>query len=239
DGKTWSEPLDITTQVKFREKITHLSGGPGVGIQLRRGTHKGRILMPFNCGTWSKWNVYIAYSDDLGKSWKRGKLVPSPLHLKGYPNEVQAVELVDGSVMLNARVQAGNNMRRVAISKDGGETWDEPFDDTTLIEPKCQASILRYTDPLDGHKSRILFSNPASMNMRINGTIRMSYDEGKTWPVSKVLEPGNFAYSCLCVLPDKKIGCLYESGEQNPYEKIVFARFTLEWLTDNTDSLNN
>jgi sialidase-1 len=67
--------------------------------------------------------------------------------------------------------------------------------------------------------------------------VRLSYDEGKTWPVSKVLHRGHSAYSALMVLPDMTVGCLYERGERSPYERITFARFSVEWLTDRADSI--
>ena len=69
-------------------------------------------------------------------------------------------------------------------------------------------------------------------------TVRLSYDEGKTWPVSKVLNPGKSVYSELLVTPDGTILCLYENGLKDQYEKMTLARFGLEWLTDGKDSLS-
>ena len=232
DGLTWSEPRDITRQVKRPAVATSFSTGPGVGIQLRRGLHKGRIVMLTNQqGPRHQWNVFAIFSDDGGDNWAYGELAPNPT--KGWGNEVQAVERVDGTVMLNARVQDGNKCRKVATSSDGGESWTPLREDPALIEPTCQGSILRLSDPLDGRRSRILFSNPASEGSRTNGTVRLSYDEGKTWPVSRVICPGPFAYSSLTVLPDGAIGCLFES---DGYKKIRFARFTLDWLTRGGDA---
>ena len=82
----------------------------------------------------------------------------------------------------------------------------------------------------DGAKGRILFSNPASLK-REKMTVRLSYDDGKTWPVAKELHAGPAAYSCLAVLPDGSVACLYERGVKHPYETITLARFSLEWLT--------
>ncbi|MFX0103521.1 MAG: exo-alpha-sialidase [Candidatus Hodarchaeota archaeon] len=236
DGVTWSDPVDISRQVK-RPEIPSLSSGPGIGIQLRRDKHAGRIIMPFNQGPWNDWRVYAAYSDDQGKTWAYGDIAPEPETMEGHANEVQMVELVDGTIMLNARIQGGNKLRKISYSKDAGETWSPLEDDPALIEPVCQASLIRYTDPLDGYKSRLLFSNPATQTKRINGTVYMSYDEGKTWPVSKVICDGNFAYSCLTVLPDYKIGCLFETGVKDAYQVLTFARFTIAWLSDGKDSL--
>jgi sialidase-1 len=96
--------------------------------------------------------------------------------------------------------------------------------------------VVRYTSAARHGKSRILFSNPASTK-RENMTVRLSCDDGKTWPLVGCLYAGPSAYSCLAVLPDMSIGCLYERGAQRAYEKITFARFTLEWLSGGSDKL--
>src|SRR5262249_28359830 len=137
---------------------------------------------------------------------------------------------------INMRSYHGKNRRAVATSGDGGRTWSEVTLDEALIEPVCQASLLRYTLAKDGGKDRLLFANPASTK-REKLTVRLSYDEGKTWPVAKVLHAGPAAYSALAVLPDRAVGCLYEQGGKSPYEKVTFARFTVEWLTDGKDRL--
>ncbi|MEX2683746.1 MAG: exo-alpha-sialidase [Candidatus Sigynarchaeota archaeon] len=226
DGATWSTPHDITRQVKPPAPATSLASGPGIGIQLRRGSHAGRLLMPFNCGPYGKWRVFCAYSDDAGETWHAGQFAPESG--PGHANEVQVVELVDGTILLNARNQRGEKRRKIARSRDGGETWCPLTVDGTLVDPVCQGSIIRYLDPLDGDKSVILFANPASETRRENGTVRASFDEGKTWPISRVIEPGKFAYNCLGILPGKRIACLYETGDKNGYEKIVLASFLLE-----------
>ena len=94
------------------------------------------------------------------------------------------------------------------------------------------ASIFRYTFPSEGGKSRILYSGPDSTK-RDNGTVYLSYDDGKTWPVKKVLFPGSFAYSVLTALPDGTMGCLFETDN---HDRIAFARFTLDWLTDGIET---
>ena len=219
DGETWSDPVDVTRQTKRPKHVTSVASGPGVGIVLRRGKHKGRILMPFNQGPFGDWRVYAAYSDDGGESWAMGE-VPEE-DGKGHANEVQFVELSDGSVMLNARSQGKGNTkhRKIAISEDGGVTWSKLEDDPTLIEPTCQASILRYSWPEDG-KSRIVFCNPATQKSRSNGVLRVSEDEGKTWGWSKEIYAGGFAYSCLSKMSDGKVGVLFE---KDGYKTISFA----------------
>jgi len=225
DGATWSEPREVTRQVKRPTVATSTATGPGIGLQLARGKHAGRILMPFNQGPYGAWQVYAAFSDDGGKTWRYGDTAPEGT--KGFANEVQFVELSDGSVMLNARNQAGDKLRKIALSNDAGETWSITRNDPVLIEPMCQASLLRHPGYNDPSKDVFLFSNPGSQDVRTNGTIRLSRDQGKTWPVSRVLYPGSFAYSCLASLPDGSVGCLFE---RDGYRKISFARFTVDWI---------
>lgn len=242
DGVTWSKPKNITKETKRPTIVTSIAGGPGIAIQKRRVPHKGRLILPINQGPWGIWRNYAAYSDDLGDSWHMGELIPAEGE-KNAGNEVQMVELIDGSILANARSYNiprfwKRKCRKVSISHDSGENWDKYKNAPELIESRCQGSIIRYTDPLDGLKSRLLFSNPASQRGRINGTIRLSYDEGKTWEFSKVLEKGKYAYSCLTILKDNTIGCLYETGIKNAYEKLEFAHFDLEWLSSGKDKLN-
>jgi sialidase-1 len=231
DGATWAKPVEVTGQVKRPTEVTSTATGPGIGIQLTRGKHSGRILMPFNQGPYGKWKVYAAMSDDGGQSWRYGETAPEGA--AGFANEVQFVELNDGSVLLNARNQGGGEkLRKIAISRDGGATWSTTRHDVTLIEPVCQASILRHPGSGDPEKDVLLFSNPATQSGRTNGMIRLSRDEGKTWPVSRVLYPGGFAYSCLGSLPDGAVGCLFE---RDGYKTISFARFTLNWIEGKDD----
>lgn len=216
DGATWSTPGEITRDVK-KPEWTWYATGPGIGIQLKGG----RLLVPCDNKVIGGKTLqsHVIYSDDGGKSWKLGGVVGPEC------NECQAVELADGTVMLNMRSYRGDNRRLVALSKDGGETFSEPKPDETLVEPVCQASILRYP----GAGGGILFSNPASKK-RENVTVRLSLDEGKTWPRSLVLFPGQSAYSCLATLEDGGVACLYESGEKHYSHRLTFARFTLDDL---------
>ena len=127
-------------------------------------------------------------------------------------------------------------MRALAWSRDGGVSWSKVKFDKTLIEPICQGSILRYGPLAKGAgRNRILFSNPTSRKARVGMTVRMSYDEGESWPISRELHTGPAAYSSLTVLPDGSIGCLYEVGERLAYESIRFARFSLGWLSQGKD----
>jgi sialidase-1 len=229
DGQTWAVPKEITSAVK-KPEWTWYATGPVNGIQLTRGKHAGRLIIPCNHsalteGGGSASRSHIIYSDDHGQTWQLGGSEDEKT------NESTVVEQADGSLLHNMRSYFGKNRRTVATSKDGGLTWSPVKLDETLIEPVCQASILRCTWPEGGDKSRILFSNPASTK-RENMTVRISYDEGNTWAASKVLQAGPAAYSCLTMLPDKTIGCLFERGEKTSYERISFARFSVSWLEE-------
>jgi len=230
DGATWTKPVEITKTTKA-PNWTWYATGPGVGIQLK----SGRLVIPCDHGEakTKKYFSHVIYSDDHGQNWKLGG---RPAEDK--TNECQVVELNDGKLLLNMRNYSANRLRATSTSEDGGKTWSKVGYDALLYEPVCQASFLRYTWPTDEKKSRILFSNPASNTSRIMMTVRMSYDESQTWPIAKTLHQGPAAYSCLAVLPEKTVGCLYERGEKHAYEKITFAVFNLEWLTNEKDSFD-
>ena len=131
--------------------------------------------------------------------------------------------------MLNCRSNRGKGCRYVALSRDGGLTWFEEFDDAALPEPVCQGSILRLAQPTaEGTKPWLVFVNP--VRGRTTLTVRVSTDDGKTWSAGRTIQPGPAAYTGMAVLKDGTIGVLYETGKVHPYEKIAFARFNLDWL---------
>jgi sialidase-1 len=233
NGVTWAKPQEITASVKKPDWRWYATG-PANGIQLSRGPHRGRLVIPcnhteLNASKQPVSRSHVIYSDDHGQTW----------HLGGsedeLTNESTLIELADGLLMQNMRSYHKKNRRAVATSNDAGATWSRVKLDEALIEPVCQASIFRYSWPANGTRSLILFSNPASTR-RENLTIRLSYDEGATWATSKVLYPGPSAYSCLVVLPDKSIGCLFEYGNKSPYEKISLARIPLDWMEKPSDA---
>ena len=188
----------------------------------------------------------VLQSDDGGDTWHRSQAIRPTC------NESQVVELADGTLMINMRSQDAhgsvtlrtrprNGYRSIAVSRDGGETWTDPAFDEHLGDPVCQAGFIRYSLASDEDQNRLLFSNPSppispERGQRIRMTVRLSYDEGKTWPVGKLVHDGPSAYSCLARLPDGRIGILYEAGEKGSYESITFARFDVKWLTDGKDS---
>ena len=227
DGESWSQPTDLTPMVK-RPEWAEIAVGPGVGIQ----ASDGRLILPMYHGQPGDQIPYIVWSNDHGKTWHIGGNVGTGM------NEGQIVELADGSLLLNIRSRRGRLRRAVARSADGGQTWPVVTDDFALVEPICQASLVRYTYERNAGRNRLLFSNPAShprdpgQNRRRRMVVRLSYDEGQTWPEAKCIHYGSSAYSCLTVLPDRTIGLLYEKDD---YERIVFTRLTLDWLTDGRD----
>lgn len=232
DGAAWTKPLDITRTTKRPTRATTVASGPGIGIQLARGPHQGRLIFPFNEGPFVQWNNFAVFSDDRGQTWRFGGNVPGAfiadekLGQRSQINEVQMVELSDGAVRLNSRQFAGTKLRKTAVSKDGGVTWSPIEDVPALRDPSCNASIIRYSYDDAKGRGRILFSGPDSLK-RENGTIHLSLDDGANWPVRRVLWPGGFAYSVLTKLPDGRVGCLFEADGQ---ARIVFARFSIAWL---------
>jgi len=227
DGLSWTPPQEITSSIK-KTNWGWYATGPVNGIQLTRGPHKGRLVIPANHSlltshTQSVTRSHVFFSDDHGATWQLGGIEDEKT------NESTIVELADGSLLHNMRSYHKKHRRAVATSQDGGKTWSRAKLDDALIEPVCQASILRGTWPDNGERSRILFSNPASTK-REKLTVRISYDEGATWPVDKLVYTGPAAYSCLAVLPDKSVGCLFECGKTNSYETITLTRIPLDWL---------
>ncbi|MBI5385250.1 MAG: family 20 glycosylhydrolase [Verrucomicrobia bacterium] len=229
DGLTWSKPREITAAVK-PTNWTWYATGPGAGIQMEFGPHKDRLVIPcdhIEAGT-KRYFSHVIYSDDHGQTWKLGGSTP-----QDKVNECEVVELTGGRLLLNMRnYDRAQRTRQQAVSADGGLTWAAQRLVPELIEPICQASIRRYSWPGQDRRSVILFSNPASAK-RERLMLRASFDEGETWPASRLLDPRPSAYSCLAVLPDGTIGLLYEAGAKSAYENLVFARFPLEWLTAN------
>ena len=229
EGRTWSRPRDITPEVK-REDWTWYATGPGNGIQLNGRAPQGPA------------------GDPLRPS-RRGHPRPGaglavPRRLLRRPRPDVARRRRDPGT--HERVRRGGDDGRppppqhaaASAGRPGGGwrpattaalTWSPVEDDPTLVEPVCQASLIRYSWGGPGEKSRLLFSNPAHPKRRENLTVRLSDDEGRTWPVRKTIWKGSAIYSSLARLPDGAIGLLYERED---YRRIVFTRFTLAWLTE-------
>lgn len=213
DGLTWSTPREISKQVK-QANWTWYATGPGVGIQLK----DGRLVIPCNHRIRGSDTSYshAMFSDDGGKSWKSGQAVAEKT------NECQMVELADGRLMMNMRSFHGKNRRVVAVSRDRGVSWENAHLEESLIEPACQASLIR-------NGATLLFSNPAAVT-RTNMSVRVSRDEGKSWSAGKTLHAGPSAYSSLAMLGSGQAACLYECGDKSAYDEIRFHSFPVDWV---------
>lgn len=224
DGLTWSEPEEITGSVK-EPSWSYLGTGPGHGIQLR----SGRLLIPCwsdaspGPATWRDpppvWNQvqssFAFFSDDGGRSWQRGEEMT-----RDASDECEAVELRDGTVYMSMRSRHDIKRRAYAHSEDGGRTWSEVEYDPNLPEPSCQGSVVRLDE------GRVLLSHPANTEERTHLTVRMSYDECRTWPVAKVLHEGLASYSDLAIA-DGQILCFHEADQGG---RMILCRFTPDWL---------
>ncbi len=226
NGATWSKPEEITRDVKPADWRWYATG-PGNGIQLKTGPHRGRLVIPANHSIWRDgkpvYRSHAILSDDHGATWRPGGVEEE------LTNESAIAECSDGSLIQNMRSYHGKNRRAVARSRDGGETWSPVKLDDSLVEPVCQASLIDL-EPAGPTRARpLVFSNPASLK-REAMTVRASFDDGETWPVSVRIYSGPSAYSSLGVLRDGTVVCLYENGVKNPYEKISIARMPDGWL---------
>lgn len=247
DGLTWSHPFEITaTFDAFKNDYAWkvLATGPNHGIQLR----SGRLVVPVWLSTGEGGNAHhpsvtaTIYSDDRGDTWEAGEIAVPNTGDWIDPNETVAIELNDGRVMLNVRSESKAQRRLVTTSPDGATNWITPKFDEALWEPICMAGIIRYDY---GGKNLILFSNPHSLESKSKGmpepgtyrarknlSIKLSRDEGQTWPLNKLLEDGPSAYSDLAVTPLGTILCFYGAGETQHFagSALRLARFNLEWL---------
>jgi sialidase-1 len=231
EGESWTKPREITHEVKDPNWGWYATG-PGVGIQLRHGQHAGRLVIPCDhsdrasdgtrSDVASEYGAHVIFSDDGGATWQRGGTVAPRM------NECQVVELVEppGGLLLDMRSYRGQSCRAQATSVDGGLTWSEPHDVPVLIEPVCQASLIRHSWPDGEQPGLLLFSNPADPRRRVKMTVRVSDDDGQRWSAGRTIHAGPAAYSCLVALTDHTMGCLYERGEEHPYEAIVFQRLS-------------
>lgn len=206
DGKTWSQPINITSQVK-NPSWYFLLQGPGRGISMQDGT----LVFPIQFIDSTRIpNAGIMYSKDRGKTWHLHNLA------RTNTTEAQVAEIEPGTLMLNMRDNRGGS-RAVAITKDLGKTWTEhPSSRKALQEPVCMASLLKVEakDNITG-KPLLLFSNPNTTRGRHHITIKASLDNGLTWsPSQQVLldEGESWGYSCLTLIDKGTIGILYESS---------------------------
>lgn len=218
DGLTWTHRR-ITRQIK-NPAWGGMFASSGEGIQLRNGAHKGRLVQQYAIRNNGANYAVSAYSDDHGATWRTG----TPVGPGG--DENKPVELNDGTIMLNNRSAP---YRTIAYSTDGGATYTPFVRDTELPDPANNASIMRYAPDVPAsnpQSSWLLFSNTEATS-RKNLTVKMSCDNGRTWPIKKVVDPGAAAYSTLTRLPGGRVGLLYERAD---YTHITYDSFDLKWL---------
>lgn len=242
-GETWSQPREITTQVhrpnktdlnpawNFDEDWRSYANTPGHATQITEGKYKGRIFVAANHSAGDPQSAFKDYqahgyfTDDHGDTFHLGQ----PVNYLG-SNESTAAELSNNRLMMNSRNQQGDERARIiSISSDGGATWDTTYVDYNLPDPVNQGSILM----IGKKKGRniLAFSNAADQKHRDNLTLRISYDDGKTWPRSVVVDKsvdgyeGSWtAYSDIVKLDNSHIGILYEKDN---YKDIVFKK--IKW----------
>lgn len=206
DGKTWSQPINITPQVKDPSWYFLLQG-PGRGITMQNGT----LVFPIQFIDSTRIpNAGVMYSEDRGETWHLHNLA------RTNTTEAQVVEIEPGVLMLNMRDNRGGS-RAVATTTDMGRTWTEHESSrSALQEPVCMASIWNVPAKDNAlNKDILLFSNPNSTKYRNMITIKASLDKGKTWlPEHQVLldEGHGWGYSCLTMVDKETIGILYESS---------------------------
>lgn len=259
-GSTFDKPVEITSVFEeYRRDYNWklIATGPGHGLRLA----SGRLLVPVWFSTSKEQRPTMSsviYSDDGGRHWNRGPIVVRDGDGQGIGNPMEPilVELGDGRVLFNVRNASKAERRAVSISPDGVQHWSPFRFDPALPEPFCMASLCRLA-PRPGERSApLVFANPDSLTRsgqpgtaavgghdRKRLTVKLSSDEGKTWPVSRVLEPGWSGYSDLAAGRDHSIYCLYESGCINnmmwDVQAVTFARFNRAWLTESTPSPNS
>ncbi|MCC5939440.1 MAG: exo-alpha-sialidase [Lunatimonas sp.] len=230
DGLTWATPTDVTAATKDPSWGWYATG-PGMGVQLQHGPHRGRLVIPANhsytdsdgkiAGGGFEYGAHSIFSDDHGKTWQMGGLIQPKM------NESQLVELGGGSgtLLINMRSYYGKNRRAQALSDDGGLSWTDAVEAVDLVEPVCQAAIIRYPLKSAPNGEVLLFSNPASTK-REQMEIKVSKDDGRSWKTWVRLYDGPAAYSALAVLPSGEVLCLYEKGVNNPYERIRLVKLS-------------
>ena len=237
DGLSWSEPMNITSQIKD-PKWQLLLAGPGRGLALDDGTlifpaqFKQDIGVKAIDGGQYTCHSTIVYSRDGGNQWHIAN------GAKPNTTESQVVQLADGSLMLNMRddlnrINKGEgNGRAVATTHDMGKSWEiHPSSNEALPEPNCMAGLIAHTVYMGSKPTQILFfSNPNSKTHRSHMTIQSSTDGGNTWPMgNRILlnEKEGFGYSCMTMVDSAIIGIVYEGVRELYFQKISIDDFKL------------
>lgn len=232
NGLTWTKKVDITSQLYGSEctvperqtwEAMFLTGGHTLQLRSGRIIAGGVVRVP---GA-TEVKAIPAYSDDFGDTWD---VAIQPAAFPG--DESKYVELNDGSVLASIRHSPN---REFSLSNTKALTWNDPFEQPDIKDPGCNADMVRYTSTKDGYdKNRILHTMVYNPQTRINTTVLLSYDEGKTWPVKKVIYPGKSDVSGITVRNDGMIVLFYEKEWNNGFNQTI-SIFSLEWLTDGKD----
>ena len=222
DGKTWSKPINITSQVKKPEWCFILAG-PGKGITMADGTlvFAAQYQDPPNQRRLP--HSTIIYSRDHGKTWTIGTGAFDDT------TEAQVVEIEPGVLMLNCRYNR-QSARVVMVTRDLGKTWAEHRTHRkALIEPRaCMSSLIGIDAERTGKPGpRLLFSNPNSFVARQRMTLKVSPDRGNTWPEQSQLlldQWRSAGYSCLSMIDDETVGILYEGSRAHmTFQRVKLA----------------
>ena len=247
DGKTWSAPKDITHGIR-KDWMHFLGTGPGTGIALRTGPHKGRLVIPvyttnnvsYLSGSQSS---RVIYSDDHGETWQAGEAVndnrpvgnqtihSSTMNNPGAQNtESTVVQLNNGDLKLFMRGLTGD--LQVATSHDGGATWDKEIKRYPQVKDVYVQMSAIHT--MHEGKEYILLSNAGGPG-RNNGLVHLARVEENgelTWLKHNPIQSGKFAYNSLQDLGNGEYGLLYEhaDGNQNDYT-LSYKKFNWDFLT--------
>jgi len=210
DGKTWSKAKDMSqilrAQIKDGRRL--IIPGPGSGIALTRGKYAGRLVIPMNHG--AAWGPSVVYSDDSGKTWKPGGALHANI------GESKCAELTDGSVLFVGNPGGRERRRRLTIITEGGtKNATKMWHAEELKHAGCQGAVERHSWPKDGKPGILLYSGPGSVGARAQGTLRGSYDEGKTWPWKLEYYQGPSGYSDIEVLADGRVAVLFEKDSKS------------------------
>lgn len=220
DGLTWSPPRSITEEIAGDKEWVNVLQGPGAGIVYSDGT----LVFPAQASGKGGGSTVMT-SSDHGQTWRIGT-VARPM-----TTESQVVELEDGSLLLTMRNETRSGARAVAVTDDMGETWTpHSTDNKTLADPVCQASILRIASKKGGDDRNVIaFCNPNSAKERVDMTLKLSLDEGVTWPVSLLLNPTRcFGYSSMALIDPETLGVLYESKGGLIFQRIKWPTLLKE-----------
>ena len=257
DGATWSEPIDITAQVKA-DWMCFLGTGPGNAIQLTGAEYAGRILVPVYYSHEAGGTGYLScaaiYSDDGGATWTLSaspndgrEVLGSVVSSRDLADERASlyesvlVEGADGAVHVWARNQHPSGRVAHAVSRDGGATWGEVDYSDQLTEIFSQPNAITVTGADDAagaaepDSRSIVFANASQMlPFRGCGVMRLSHDDGATWPHNRVINPRHYVYQCMAQLPSGDIALLWE----REWQGLFLTTVPLTWLVSSRSTIS-